>query len=173
MHEVNKSRCEIQLEAPLAGRIIVGESVMIIVESLPQRHQADGHVLHGPDPLVVGLHPEHVGGGVDEPGEVEHADVAEDGDEEPDLDRLHPEQGGHGGGDDEGEGEEEGEVVLVLDHHQRVSLQILHVDGFTSRDHFGMLPHTQPTNMREEESPLKYKVTKNHEGMKDYTTFAL
>ena len=82
MHEVNKSRCEIQLEAPLAGRIVVGESVMIIMESLPQRHQADGHVLHGPDPLVVGLHPEHVSGGVDQPGEVKDGYVPRDRDEQ-------------------------------------------------------------------------------------------
>ena len=51
---------------------------MIIVEALPQGHQADGHVLHGTDPLVVGLHPEHVGGGVDQPGGVEEGDVPED-----------------------------------------------------------------------------------------------
>jgi len=128
--------------------------MVIVVESLPQRHQADGNVLHGPDPLVVGLHPEHVGGRVDEPGEVEDGDIAEDRDEEPDLDGLHPEPGGDGGGKDEGEGEEEGEIVLVLNHDQGVLLQVLHVDCFTPRDHFWMLPHAQPPNVREEKAPL-------------------
>ena len=64
-HQVNEGRGDVELKSPLTGGVVVGEGVVVIMESLTHGQQGDCHVLHGSNLGVVRLHPEHVGCGVD------------------------------------------------------------------------------------------------------------
>ena len=95
----------------------------------------------------------HVGCGVDKPGEMEDSDISEDRDEVCCDNVLAPE-GGDQGGQEEGGHQEAFEIVTVLSHDQRVSLQVSHGDSAPSPGHCWVLPDTQPAHVGEEESSL-------------------
>ena len=67
-------------------------------------------------------------------------------------DGLPPQDAGDDGGKEDGEDDEEDAVVAVLEHDERLGLQVGHVDGLPARDDTGMFPHTEPTNVGEQET---------------------
>ena len=56
LHEVYESRCEVEVEAPLTGAVVIGEGMMIVVESLAQSNNTHSHVLNRPYGLIIRLH---------------------------------------------------------------------------------------------------------------------
>lgn len=81
--EVNEVSREVQPVIAQLGRLVVpGESVVVIVEAFAESEDGDGDVFSGADASVVGFATPFVGGGVDEPGDVEDESVAEHGGDE-------------------------------------------------------------------------------------------
>ena len=56
-HGIDEGRGQVELHPPLAGRVVVGEGVVIVMEALAQGQHTHPHVLHRPDTRVIGLHP--------------------------------------------------------------------------------------------------------------------
>merc|ERR1719370_1202459 len=69
-HRVDEPGRHVQPEAPLAGAVVVGEGMVVVVETLAHCQHRHKPVLSGADVLVIGLHPKHVSCRVDQPGEV-------------------------------------------------------------------------------------------------------
>lgn len=92
-----------------------------VVPPLPDG--ADGHerILRRPGLRVVRVVPEHVRGGVNEPGEVQHDAVPQRaGNPEPVPEVFSPRVLGHQPGKNETHKEREPRVESVLEHHNRV-----------------------------------------------------
>lgn len=68
--KVNEELGDVELITELAGGVIPGKGVVIIVESLAKSCDGDAAVFGRVDGLVVGSAAPHVGGRVDEPGSV-------------------------------------------------------------------------------------------------------
>ena len=100
-HRVDEPGGHVEPEAPLAGAVVVGEGVVVVVEALAHREHWDQPakfrtwlvhllslieiesnniwpVLGRANVLVVGLHAEHMSGGVDQPGKVQDGHVSEE-----------------------------------------------------------------------------------------------
>ena len=75
---MDESGGEVEVEAPLAGAVVIGEGVMVVVEPFTQGHQADTHVLSWSNGSIIGLHTKHVGCRVYQPCEVENSNIAQD-----------------------------------------------------------------------------------------------
>merc|ERR1719184_638151 len=59
-HRVDEPGRHVQPEAPLAGPVVVGEGVVVVVETLTHCQHCHKPVLRGSDVLVIRLHPKHV-----------------------------------------------------------------------------------------------------------------
>ena len=100
-HRVDEPGGHVEPEAPLAGAVVVGEGVVVVVEAFAHREHWDQPakfrtwlmellrlikiksidiwpVLSRANVLVVGLHTEHMSGGVDQPGKVQDGHVSEE-----------------------------------------------------------------------------------------------
>lgn len=98
-HGVDEDGGEVEAPAQLAGGVVPGEGVVVVVEALADGADDDGEVLARADVAVVGLAAPHVRGAVHQPRHVERPAVAEDGaGEEGDPLALAPAPGGDVGG---------------------------------------------------------------------------
>ena len=77
--DVDERRGDVEPPAELAGRVVLREGVVVVVETLARRRHRHQQVLCRVDVLVVRPHAPHVRGAVDEPRDVEGHDVAQDG----------------------------------------------------------------------------------------------
>ena len=83
------------------------------------------------------------------PGRVEDEHVSEYGCAVGDDGGLPPEVAGDGGGEDDVEDGGQEEVVAVLEHDDRVAVEVRQVDLLPLADHLGVLPHQQPADLEE------------------------
>ena len=108
--------------------------------------------LDGGDLTVVRPRAVQVRPAVHQPGEIECEGVPrEDAPEEALPQRLAPQRRQVGGNEAPDE-EDHGNVVAPLEHHHRIGLQVVHVDGSAPAGHLGVLPHQQPADVAEEEA---------------------
>ena len=77
-HGVDEEGGEIERPAVLAGAVVVGVRVVVVVEPLADGEEGDEPVLRGVDVDVVGAAAEHVRQGVDRPRAVQGDQVGED-----------------------------------------------------------------------------------------------
>lgn len=107
-----------------------------VVPPLPNGADRHERVLRRPRLRVVRVVPEHVRGGVHEPGEVQHDAVAQRaGNPESVPEVLPPPVLAHQPGKDEAHEQREPGVKSVLEHHDRVRLQVGEVKGAPGLDH--------------------------------------
>lgn len=153
-HEVDETSGKVQLAAKLAGCIVIGERVVVVVESFAYGAEGDESVLPGVDVFIVGPVPPHVGGAVHQPGGVQHQGVSQQGREEVRHQQgLPPQVPRHEHRDEEAH-EEHGElVILPLKHHNFVRQKVSEFQLASFLDDVGVFAHQQPANVREEETP--------------------
>lgn len=137
----------------LAGRVVVRERVMVVVESFTYCSKCDKSVLPGVNCNVVGLVTEHVGCAVHQPGGIQHQRVSQDGGQEVGSPKgLLPEIPGNKCWEHETQKHHRGFIVLFLKHDNRVCLQVGQVQLLSLLNHIWMLANHEPTHMRKEKA---------------------
>ena len=144
---------ELAGDAELRRGVVEGVLVVPIVPPLTDGAEGDEGVLGGVRQDVVGVVAHEVGGGVDEPGEVQDDGVAEGAGHEEGVPKvLAPEVLGDLGGHDVAHVQGEPRVELLLEHDEGVLVQVGEVEVAAGLDDGGMLLDEEPAHVGEEEA---------------------
>ena len=144
---------ELAGDAKLRRGVVEGVLVMPVVPPLADGAEGDEGILGGVGQDVVRVIAHEMGGGVDEPGEVQHDGVTEGtGHEEGVPEVLPPEVLRDLGGHDVAHVQSEPRVELLLEHDEGVLVQVGEVEVASGLDDGGMLLDEEPAHVREEES---------------------
>ena len=128
-----------------AGSVVPGVSMMVVVPSLTNSDDGDEPVLGGGGVGAVRAHSEEVGQGVHAPGSVEHGSVLNVGYSQGNKPILIPAVDGDQSGKHKAKEHGEGEVILLLEHHKLVLLQVFHVHGPSGvNDHLVLIQKQPP-----------------------------
>uniref|UniRef100_A0A182IQ21 Uncharacterized protein n=1 Tax=Anopheles atroparvus TaxID=41427 RepID=A0A182IQ21_ANOAO len=145
-----------EVAAQLAGFVVPREHMVIVVPAFAQSRDRHRKVLDRANALVVRPVAKHVRHAVHEEGNVERRGKAER--------EAHPERDGqllapvvprHQDGQTDDEQREEGNVIAPLRHHDRIGLQVAHVDDFALGHHLRVGRQEHPADVGEEESALR------------------
>lgn len=90
---------------------------------------------------------------VNHPNEMQSHEISEDVSVEGNLERL-AEIATKPNWNNETEDDGEWQIILVLEHHNLISLQVVHLYATAEFCHVGMFLAHQPTDMREKEAAL-------------------
>lgn len=124
------------------------------MESFTHQKVADRR-LPGLNMLVVRSRPPHVGGAVDQPGQVEgHAVAEHDANEKGIPQTLTPEEVRNHCGKGAPNKEQKRNVIFPLEPDHWVCHQVTHVNCFALFLDIRVLLHQKPPNMREKEAPF-------------------
>jgi hypothetical protein len=144
---------ELARDAELGGGVVEGVLVVPVVPALADGAEGHEGVLGGVGEDVVRVVAHEVGGGVDEPGEVQNDGVAESaGDEEGVPEFLAPEVLRDLGGHDVAHVQGEPRVELLLEHDEGVLVQVREVEVAAGLDDGGVLLDEEPAHVGEEEA---------------------
>ena len=148
-------RVVVARDAVLAAGVVKRVRVMPVVPALAEDGYGSDHALARTDVVVVRPVAVLVRNWVDQPGCVQHHDVSGESEQKHaqpvGVEPEHAVQTGQ----HIAEQHTHFHVVAVLEHHNRVFLQVGHIQRLAPAEHVGMLVHQQPADVREPEAALR------------------
>lgn len=153
--QVNEGCGDVQVLAELGGCVVVGERVVVVVETLAQRVVDHVRRLARLNLGVVGTVAVVVGGTVHQPGAVQSYQVPNhERENERRPKALAPQHYGNHRGHQYREHYRHPPEVAVLEHNVRIRLQVGHVDQLALFLHIRVLLATEPAHVGEKEAAL-------------------